>query len=197
MVRRPHRARGDQRGGEPGTLADPAPRALDAATNATETIDTRLAALERATIDVLRAEWRRLFRREPPKAFGPDLLRRSIAYRIQEQMFGGLTSAARRELSRQIRLFARKDGHRVTVPRRITSGAILTRTWKGQVHQVTVIEDGFAYQGRTYDFLSEIAREITGTRWSGPRFFGVETPEAPAQPDGRAPTTRRQHRSPT
>jgi hypothetical protein len=68
--------------------------------------------------------------------------------------------------------FAKSNG-RIVLPRRIKPGAILVRQWKGQSHRVTVLEDGFAYQGKPYESLSEIARLITGTRWNGPKFFGL------------------------
>ena len=68
----------------------------------------------------------------------------------------------------------RKDG-RIVIPRRIKSGAVLVRVWKDQSHRVMVLEDGFAYGGKTYASLSEIARLITGARWNGPRFFGLRS----------------------
>ena len=68
-----------------------------------------------------------------------------------------------------------KTPGKIVVPRRIKPGAILVREWKGQSHRVTIVEDGYAYQGKTYESLSVIARLITGTRWSGPRFFGLRT----------------------
>jgi Protein of unknown function (DUF2924) len=66
-----------------------------------------------------------------------------------------------------------KNNGRIVLPRRIKQGAVLIREWKGERHQVTVLDDGFAYQGRPYESLSQIARLITGTRWSGPKFFGL------------------------
>jgi hypothetical protein len=120
----------------------------------------------------LRALWRAKFKSDPPKAFGPDLLRRSIAYNIQEDAYGGLDRATTRLLKTLMVQFAKSKG-RILLPRRIKSGAILVRHWKGQSHRVTVLENGFAYQGKAYESLSEIARLITGTRWNGPKFFGL------------------------
>ena len=120
----------------------------------------------------LRALWRAKFQSDPPKAFGPDLLRRSIAYRIQEDAYGGLDPATTRLLKQLMAQYAKTPG-KIVMPRRIKPGAILVREWKGESHRVTVLEDGFAYQGKTYESLSEIARLITGTRWNGPRFFGL------------------------
>src|SRR5262249_31191722 len=112
------------------------------------------------------------FKTEPPPAFGPDLLRRSIAHKIQELAYGGLDVATSRLLNHLIVQQAKTPG-KITLPRRIKAGAILLRHWKGATHRVHVVSDGFAYEGKTYVSLSEIARRITGTRWSGPRFFGL------------------------
>ena len=120
----------------------------------------------------LRALWRAKLKSEPPKAFGPDLLRRSIAYRFQEQAYGGLDPATKRLLKQLMAQYAKTPG-KIVMPRRIKPGAILVREWKGESHRVTVLENGFAYQGKTLESLSEIARLIAGTRWNGPRFFGL------------------------
>jgi hypothetical protein len=123
----------------------------------------------------LRVRYRALFKSDPPKAFGPDLLRRSLAYRIQEQAYGGLDPATRRLLNNLMAQQAKSKDGRIIIPRRIKSGAVLVRVWKDQSHRVMVLEDGFAYAGKTYASLSEIARLITGARWSGPRFFGLRS----------------------
>ena len=136
-------------------------------------IEEDIVELSRAPIDQLRQRWRTVFRREPPSAFGPDLLRRSIAQKIQEQRYGGLAASVQRQLDRFVKAIADKPSGRIELPKRIKSGAVLVRTWKEMSHRVTVLDDGFALEGRTYSSLSEIAREITGTRWNGPRFFGL------------------------
>jgi hypothetical protein len=166
-------------------------------------IETELAELALSPIQQLRQRWRTLFRAEPPPAFGPDLLRRSIAQRVQEQHYGGLSATTQKELDQIIKAMASKPGGRIELPRRIKPGAVLVRTWKDKSHRVTVLDDGFAFEGRTYVSLSEIARKITGTRWSGPKFFGLRTKgpmsiESPASPTlgdaperrGRAPAAR-------
>ena len=135
-------------------------------------IEAELERLPSMPIVELRALWRAKFKSDPPKAFGPDLLRRSIAYKIQEDAYGGLDRATTRLLKTLMVQFAKSNG-RIVLPRRIKSGANLVRHWKGQSHRVTVLEDGFAYQGKPYESLSEIARLITGTRWNGPKFFGL------------------------
>ena len=98
----------------------------------------------------LRNRYRELFRTEPPKAFGPDLLRRSIAHRIQEKAYGGLSAPTRRLLDQLVKAAMAKPNGRLELPRRIKPGAVLVRAWKGQSHRVTVLEDGFAYDGKTY-----------------------------------------------
>jgi len=133
----------------------------------------------------LRKRYRELFRTEPPKAFGPDLLRRSIAHRIQEQAYGGLSASARRLLDQLVKAALAKPNGRLELPRRIKSGSELVRTWKGKSYRVMVLADGFAYDGETFASLSEIASEITGTRWNGPRFFGLRSAPNREGADGK------------
>lgn len=142
-------------------------------------VDAEIVRLRSMPIVELRALWRAKFKSDPPKAFGPDLLRRSIAYRIQEEAYGGLDKAAAKLLQQLMGQHAKTPG-KLVLPRRIKPGAILVRQWKGQSHRVTVLEDGFAYDGKTYDSLSQIARRITGSRWNGPRFFGLRTGQEPS-----------------
>ena len=156
-------------------------------TKANAEIESDLQELSQIPIQQLRQRWKTLFRTEPPAAFGPDLLRRSIAQRIQEQHYGGLSAAVQKELNHIVKAMAGKPDGRIELPRRIKPGAVLVRTWKEKSHRVTVLDDGFAFEGHTYPSLSEIAREITGTRWSGPKFFGLRTknptsPERPVSP---------------
>src|ERR1051325_8756835 len=144
-------------------------------------VEAEVDRLRTMRIAELRALWRAKLKSEPPKAFGPDLLRRSIAYRIQETAYGRLDSATARLLKQLMAQYAKMPG-KIVLPRRIKPGAILVREWKGESHRVTVLQDGFAYQGKTYESLSVIARLITGPRWNGPRFFGLRTESEPQQP---------------
>lgn len=145
-------------------------------------VKAELDQLPTTPITDLRIRYRELFRAEPPKAFGPDLLRRSIAYRIQERAYGGLPSSTRRLLDQLVKAATAKPNGRLLLPWRIKPGSELVRTWKGKSHRVMVMADGFAYDGKRFTSLSEIATEITGTRWNGPRFFGLRTKEGT---DGR------------
>jgi Protein of unknown function (DUF2924) len=138
-------------------------------------VEAALDRLPKTSIADLRKRYRELFRAEPPKAFGPDLLRRSIAHRIQERAYGGLPASTRRLLDQLVRAALAKPNGRLELPRRIKPGSELVRTWKGRTHRVTVMADGYSYDGEKYASLSEIAMEITGTKWNGPRFFGLRT----------------------
>jgi Protein of unknown function (DUF2924) len=140
-------------------------------------IEAALLKISRFSIEELRSQWQEIFGKDPPKAFGPDLLRRSIAQELQENAYGGPDQITKHELDRQIRLLSRTSTKRMEVPRRIKAGAVLVREWKGKTHRVMVLNDGFEYDGHAFSSLSEIAREITGTRWNGPRFFGLRVME--------------------
>ena len=136
-------------------------------------VEAELDRLPRMPIVDLRIRYRELFRAEPPKAFGPDLLRRSIAHRIQERAYGGLTREHQRLLDQLMRAAKAKPNSRLELPRRIKPGSELIRIWNRRTYRVVVLDNGFAHEGRTYKSLSEIASEITGTKWNGPRFFGL------------------------
>ena len=138
-------------------------------------VEAELDRLATMPIVQLRLRYREVFRTNPPKAFGPDLLRRGIAHRIQEKAYGGLSRSAQRLLDQMMKAYAAKPNGKIVLPRRIKPGSILVREWKGKSHRVTVLVDGFAYEGKTFGNLSEIAVLITGTRWNGPRFFGLRS----------------------
>jgi hypothetical protein len=136
-------------------------------------VEDELDRLATMPIAQLRLRYAQLFRTDPPKAFGPDLLRRSIAHRIQEKAYGGLSRSAQRLLDQMMKAHGAKPGGRIVLPRRIKPGSMLIREWKDKSHRVVVLAEGFEYDGRTFANLSEIAVLITGTRWNGPRFFGL------------------------
>jgi hypothetical protein len=115
-----------------------------------------------------------------------DFVRSILAYRLQENAYGGLKESTRKRL-RAIAADIEADptGDFLRVPR-IKPGTRLVREWQGKIHNVTVVEDGFLYNAKRYKSLSEIARLITGTRWSGPLFFGLKKPvEATTKHAGR------------
>src|SRR6202040_3275937 len=125
-------------------------------------VEAELDRLPTAPIADLRKRYRELFRTEPPKAFGPDLLRRSIAHRIQEKASGGLSASTRRLLDQLVKAAMAKPNGRLQLPRRIKPGSELVRTWRGKSRRVIVMADGFAYEGERFTSLSEIATQITG-----------------------------------
>jgi hypothetical protein len=129
-------------------------------------IEAEIAHLRSLAIDALRRQWRVIFGRTPPAGLSKDLLGRMIAWRLQEQAFGGLD----RESLRFLEGLARHGG---SPRRRLKPGTVLVRDYQGERHTVTVTADGFNWQGTTYASLSAIARAITGTAWSGPRFFAL------------------------
>src|SRR5438045_3153133 len=140
-----------------------------------QVVEAELDRLPTMPIARLRKRYCELFRTEPPKAFGPDLLRRSIAHRIQEKAYGGLPAPSRRLLDQLIKAATAKPNGRLELPRRIKLGSELVRTWNGKTYRVMVMSNGFAHDGKTFASLSEIASAITGTKWNGPRFFGLRS----------------------
>src|SRR5882724_5314433 len=148
-------------------------------------VEVELERLPTMPIAGLRKRYSELFRTGPPKAFGPDLLRRSIAHRIQEKAYGGLPASTRRLLDQLVKAAMAKPNGRLELPRRIKPGSELVRTWKRKTYRVMVMANGFAYDGKRFGSLSEIASEITGTRWNGPRFFGLRSAVNKDAADGR------------
>jgi Protein of unknown function (DUF2924) len=137
-------------------------------------IEAEITHLRSLALDALRRRWRVMFGRTAPAALSKDLLGRMIADRLQERAFGGLD----RESLRVLDGLARHGGS----PRRqLKPGTVLVRDYQGQRHTVTVMSDGFDWQGTTYASLSAIARAITGTAWSGPRFFALRPNGASAR----------------
>jgi hypothetical protein len=136
-------------------------------------LDQELAALAAMSSAQLREEWQRVMRTAPP-AFSPDLMERAIAYELQARRHGGLPPAVQRALDRVGRQLARAG--KVSLPRetRLKPGTRLSRDWHGRTHHVLVIEEGYLFEERRYRSLSQVAAAITGTAWSGPRFFGLK-----------------------
>jgi hypothetical protein len=126
--------------------------------------------------DDLRIRWSKLFRKVSPPALTKDLLGRMIAWRIQENFYGGHDKATLRLLDALAR-----GGVTKTPELRLRPGTVLMREHRGVRHTVTVIPDGFVWQDRSYPSLSAVARAITGTSWNGRRFFGVKPDTARAE----------------
>ena len=142
--------------------------------NRDATVLARLAALKAMRVNDLKAEWHSLFGTDAPnnsRAF----LELRLAWRIQELAYGGPSRAATRMLDALVDGLHGKPVRKTLIadPRKPIVGTRLVREWNGVEHTVTVLRDGFAFEGRTYKSLSAIARSITGTRWNGYRFFGL------------------------
>ena len=135
-------------------------------------LEARIAAMTEMSASDRRAEWCRLHGKPAPPAFGAGLLARAIAWRMQELTHGGLSKPTMRKLDQLLGKVERPNLARVS----LKPGTWLSRTWHGEVHQVVVLETGFEYRGECFTSLSTIARRITGTGWSGPRFFGLRSP---------------------
>jgi hypothetical protein len=127
------------------------------------TVAEEVRALERLDLEGLRAEWTRRWG-SPPSLRSVDLLRRNLAWRIQAEIFGGLDSETREAIFRK--------GRPAAGPL-LRLGTRVAREWRGIRHEVEVADSGYLYRGRSFDSLSGVAREITGARWNGPRFFGL------------------------
>ncbi len=135
---------------------------------------TRLAALKVMSVIELKAEWQRLFGADAPnnsRAF----LELRLAYRIQELAYGGPSRETARLIDALADEVEGKPGRKRMIQgsRMPVAGTRLVREWNGVEHTVTVLRDGFEWQGRKYKSLSAIARAIAGTRWNGWRFFGL------------------------
>jgi hypothetical protein len=147
-----------------------------------------IGTLDRSPRTELRLLWRKVLGEAPPACLGREVLALGIAYAIQERRHGGLTKAVAKELDR---LLAHALGDAVSgTPPRPTSplpraGTVLVREWQGTTHHVTIVDDGFLWNGQTHRSLSGIARAITGAKWNGPRFFGMRQWTSSRTPETR------------
>jgi hypothetical protein len=119
--------------------------------------------------------WREFYGTAPPKQGRRDLLVRFVAYRFQEQTLGGLSHKTKNRLLQLARRIEKDPKTDLIGAPQIKPGTCLVRDWRGKPHRVLVLVGGYEYAGKKYASLSEIARHITGTRWSGPLFFGLKT----------------------
>ena len=134
-----------------------------------EGLAEELSRLRQESRDSLAQRWIDLFGKAPPPRTSRSLLMRAVAYKIQERVYGGLPASIRRML------LAGPGANPSPRPsRQAGSGTVLLREWRGKTHEVTIGEEGVLYHGKQYRSLSEVARVITGTRWSGPAFFGLK-----------------------
>jgi hypothetical protein len=141
-------------------------------------LDDEIAHLRDLDLHGLRARWKSTFRRQPPAHLPRHLLFAVLAYRLQAVELGDLDPA----IARLLRLIASSGGTLGALRRtdefglrrtELKPGTMLTPEWNAQTHRVMVVDEGFAWNGKTYDSLSKVAFAITGTNWNGPRFFGL------------------------
>ena len=137
----------------------------------------KLQKLVNLELPDLREEWQHYFDRKAPASMSRELLRLAVGYKMQEELSGGLSRRTLLQLSTMKMVAGARSlsdaSNLVPAPR---SGTKLIREWQGKVHEVLTLEDGqFAYGGTTYRSLTMIARQITGTHQSGPRFFGLKS----------------------
>lgn len=144
------------------------------ATDKNAMIAKELQGLEKAPTPELRRLWKEAYGRPTPPHMSRGLLLLSLAYRVQERAFGGLRETTRKKLLKIATDLERDPNCLEPKGPRIKPGTRLVKEWKGEVHEVTVQPDGYTYRTKRYGSLSEIARQITGTRWSGPLFFGLK-----------------------
>jgi Protein of unknown function (DUF2924) len=141
-----------------------------------DTLSEQIATLPSLNRAQLLAIWAEHFSTEPPSKLRKELMVPVLAYRMQEKEFGGLSHAARRRL-REVAASLKTDKPSQERPDSAPqTGTRLLRVWRGETHEVIATGSGYEYRGQTYSSLSKIAREITGTQWSGPLFFGVRKP---------------------
>jgi len=138
------------------------------------TLASEIAALAEATPADLKSRWRVLYGTEPPPRISRELLTRAVAYRIQEKALGGLKPSTRRLLAKVAADASARRLIQVTPAPTLTPGTVLLRDWRGTQHQVIVREHGVEFQGKRYKSLSQVAHRITGSKWSGPLFFGLK-----------------------
>ena len=141
-------------------------------------VEDEIAHLRGLDLRGLRARWQSVFQKEAPSYLTRHLLFAIIAYRIQADRFGDLDHATKQMLDRTI---SKEAGPTMSSRlsnfdqkrTELTPGTVLVREWDRQSQRVMVMANGFAWNGQTYDSLSKVAFAITGTKWNGPRFFGL------------------------
>ncbi len=137
-------------------------------------VEEEIAALDDMSDADVKARFEALYKRPPPPRMRREMLIRAVAHRIQENAAGGPDRSLKARLDRLAVELGRNGRVSVKKPWSIKPGTKFLREWDGVTHEVTATGDGFLFKGDTYRSLSQVAREITGTRWSGPRFFGLK-----------------------
>lgn len=147
--------------------------------NDQNSLDAKLLAINELSVDELRRTWKASFADVAPSIRSRAILCQLFAWRIQTDAIGGLDSATARSLTKIGETLQRDGAYEPKIRCGFSTGMVFARERKGIVHKVTVAADGLQYLGKRYRSLSDIARTITGTHLSGPRFFGLEQKKAP------------------
>jgi Protein of unknown function (DUF2924) len=146
-----------------------------------KSLDVEIARLRGVDVGALQSCWHSVFGRRAPAHLPRHLLFRLLAYRVQAERLGDLDADSQKLLDRSAS--PEKAGQRAVSRRagELRPGTMLAREWKGEMQRVAVLAQGFAWRGETYPSLTKVAFAITGTRWNGPRFFGLrdKVKEAP------------------
>jgi hypothetical protein len=146
-----------------------------------------LARLPKLGLRELRQQWRVLYKAEASPHLSRELLLRAVAYRMQEVALGGLRPRRQRQLRRFAQQLNDSPEGRIRPRPELKPGTRLVREWQGRTYEVLVLDDGFSWQGTSYSSLSALARNITGTAWSGPLFFGLKPNRTAALKPSRGP----------
>jgi hypothetical protein len=140
-----------------------------------EKLAQELKDLETRGDDELKNRWRSLYGTKPPQKIHRSLLIAAVAHRMQENALGALKSSVRRHLIQAANNPATARPAFNYPSQRPRAGTVLVRDWGGVTHQAQVLEDGILFRSKRFKSLSEVARVITGSRWSGPLFFGLKS----------------------
>ena len=135
-----------------------------------QSIIGKLAALKNASVPQLKEKWKELYGTDAP-SFNRQYLESRLTYRIQELAYGGLSKDTQTRLRD---LAENNDAKLAKKPTFLTVGTMLQKEWRGTMYSITVLADGFEYEGKRFRSLSGVAREITGTNWNGHAFFGLK-----------------------
>jgi hypothetical protein len=148
-----------------------------------EAIPLRLASLKSASIAELKQQWRAHYGFNPPLRISRELLTRAVAYRIQEQVYGGLKPSTRKLLLRVANDSRSERPLKFEPAAAAPAGTVLMREWHGVIHEVRVLDRGVLYNRKRYRSLTEVAQMITGAHWNGPQFFGLRSKRREASHD--------------
>lgn len=156
-------------------------------------MEAEIAHLRSLSLQQLRSRWRVVFRKAAPEHLPRHLLFGILAYRLQAERYGDLDPSVKKLLdqmakpqpaSTSVERLTRFDGDRAN----LKPGTILMRHWNGSPQRVMVMAKGFGWNGKMFPSLSKVAFAITGTRWNGPRFFGLRDKKPPVEDDAGAAT---------